>query len=197
MHLRDVDLLPYGLGLLALGAGLATVTFGSLAEPDVSYTRSEWTALSAMLIATPALVVNVLSRRGPDDWWRAFWTAGLLAFLAHFWWAVIRTYQGDFGAIFARQGWVAGTNLLVTLLWTLDVVRAWTPRRLPRAVDVGFRWLTWTLVAVSFVAAAAVFRTGTVQQIGYALGAALVLAIVVRLINFAPAPPPAADRAAP
>lgn len=185
---RAFDVLPYGLALLALGIAAVAVTFLSLSEADVTYARSQSTALAAMLLATPALVLYVLPGGGRSDWWRAFWTIGLVAYLAHFWWAVFRTYQGDFGAIVERQGSVAYSNFAVTALWTLDVLLAWLLPPPRGAFAIALRFATWLLVAVSFLAAAAFFRSGLIQQLGYALAIALIVAIAVRVFGFARAP---------
>jgi hypothetical protein len=184
MILRDLNPLPYGLALLALGSAIFLVTFLSLSEADVTYARCQWTALAAMLIATPALLLYVLSYHGQGDWRRAFWTAGLVAYMAHFWWAVFRTYQGDFRAIVEHQGFVAYSNFLVTLLWIVDAVLAWVATDLPATSTAAVRFVTWLAVGVSFVAASAVFRTGTVQLLGYILGISLIVAAAVRLYGF-------------
>src|SRR5262249_5228628 len=167
---------------------VAVVTLFSLATDDVSYARTRWTALLALLLAMPALILYVLNRDPPGRWWRAFWTVGWIAYLLHFWWAVFRAYNGDFGAVVARQGWVAYTNLAATVLWTLDVIAAWLLwRRRDAGSAVALRFLAWAGVSASFFTAAALFRTGTIAYIGYALAAALALALLARLLGLAPA----------
>jgi hypothetical protein len=56
--------------------------------------------------------------------------------------------------------------------------------RLPSALSVGIRFVTWASVGVSFLTAAVVFRTGAVQQVGYAVGLALLVALAVRVWGF-------------
>jgi hypothetical protein len=182
---RTADPLPLGLALLALGAGAAFVTLRSLAEADVSYTRSQWTALLALMLASPAIILYALSAEPPGRWWRAFWTAGAIAYGMHFWWAVFRTYDGDFAAIVARQGWVGYTNFAVTALWALDVAAAWLWRPGDGAARIVLRFVAWAGVTASFLAASAVFRSGTIALIGYALAGAIVIAVLVRLFGFA------------
>ena len=176
---RAIDPLPTGVALLALGLGVAAITFGSIGEDDVSFARTQWTALLAMALAAPAILLYARGRSQTSEWWRSFWTAGLLAYLLHFWWAVFRTYNGDFAAVIERQGLVAYSNFLVTILWALDVVAAWLPPRERVASPVHF--VTWLLVALSFLASATLFHGGLTALLGYALGAALLAVLVARL----------------
>lgn len=181
------DPLPPGIALGFLGIGVAAVTFASLGAENVSFARTEWTARLAMMLAAPAIVIYVAGTGSPGRWWRAFWTAGMLAYLMHVWWAVARAYGGDFGAIVERQGWVAGTNALATLLWIADVVAAWviaSPRNL--AVQV-LRFLAWTIVTISFIVASAVFRSGTSAVFGYVLAALVAGALLTRWMAPRPA----------
>jgi hypothetical protein len=174
------DPLPFGIALLALGAGVAVVTFLSLSTLDVSYARTEWMVRLSMLLAAPALVLYLLDRP-LGSWWRSFWTVGLLAYLLHLWWAVFRSFQGDLGAIVERQGWVAYANLAVTVLWVLDVVIAWISRASGGAARATLRFLAWAAVAASFISASVVFRWGEpVAYLGGGLAGLLVLAILVR-----------------
>jgi hypothetical protein len=184
--MRRFDPLPYGLALLALGLDIAALAFLSLSELDVTIARARSAALGSMVIVTPALILYALRRDPPGDWWRAFWTAGMLAYLAHFWWVVFVTYDGDFKAIVERQGFIAYTNFLVTFVWPIDVVLAWIRNPLSGGPFVVFRFLVWALVAVSFIAASAVFRSGSARTLGLALTAALIFAIAVRYFVSAP-----------
>ena len=184
MPIRAGDPLPLGLLLLALGTGVAAITLLSLSADDVSYARTQWTALLAMVLAAPAIVLYLLDPALHWAWWRAFWTAGWLAFLMHAWWAIFRTYGGDFPAIFDRQGWVAYSNFLVVVLWTIDVAGAWLTAE-PGLAARFLRFVTWALVTASFVLASAFFRSGGVAYLGDALIAALVLAVAARLYRWA------------
>jgi hypothetical protein len=182
------DPLPFGLALLLLGIGITGITLMSITAPDVSYARTRWMAALAMLLATPAIALYVLEEGPPGRWWRAFWTVGLAAYLAHFWWAVFRTYNGDFTAIVARQGWVAYSNFAVTILWTIDGILAWTAAQSPTPGRVLLRFVTWAAVTVSFLVASAFFRSGTIAMLGIALGAVVagaVLARGLRLVRWA------------
>lgn len=178
--MNRVDPLPFGTALFLLGLGIAGITGLSLSQPDVGYARTQWSALLAMALAAPAIALYVLERGPPARWWRAFWTAGLAAYLAHFWWAVFRTYDGDFAAIAARQGWVAYTNYAVTILWLADGILAWIAPRSTASWRVALRFIAWAGVTASFISAAAVFREGTVRQLGIALAIVVIAAVLVR-----------------
>jgi len=189
MRARRTDPLPLGLALLLLGAGVGAITLASIGTDDVSFARTEWSALLALLLAVPAAILYVLVRGLPGRWWRAFWTVALIAYLLHFWWAVFRAFNGDLGAVVARQGWVAYTNFAVTILWTLDGLVAWLLWHRREAVAcVILRFVTWAGVTASFLTASAIFRTGTVALIGYAFAAALVVALLLRWLGIAQAP---------
>jgi hypothetical protein len=100
----------------------------------------------------------------------------------HFWWAVFHAFNGDFSAILVRQGIIAYTNFAITFLWTLDVVLAWAFSGQSNATArIALRFVTWAGVTTSFLVATAILRSGMIAQIGYALAAALVVALVVRL----------------
>jgi hypothetical protein len=176
----SIDPLPLGTGLLLLGTGVAAITFLSLSQNDVTYARTEWSALPSMLLAAPASVLYVLHRGNESNWWRAFWTVGLLAYLLHFWWAVFGTYDGNFPSIVSRQGWVAYSNLAVTVLWTLNVIVIWLPGHWQESIKSKIlNFLTWALVTVSYPAASTFLRMDTGSIIGYTFAAALVIAFIV------------------
>lgn len=177
------DPLPLGLALLLLGIGIAGVTFLSISQPDVSYARTQWTALLALVLATPALTLYILEIGPPGRWWRAFWTVGLAVYLVHFWWSVFRAYYGDFDAIVARQGWVAYTNFAVTILWTLDVILAWLAPASPAMRRIVLRFIAWAGVTISFLLASAVFRNGMIAEIGFVVAAVLVVALLLRYLG--------------
>lgn len=176
------DPLPPGVALLLFGLATAYLTFGTLGADDVTYARTAWSARLALMIAAPAIVLYVLETGAPSVWWRAFWSAGMAVYLLHVWWAIARTFGGDFGAVVERQGWVAGTNALATFLWVADVLAAWLIRSPGLAVRT-LHFLAWLVVGVSFIVASAVFRTGLSAAFGYVLLTALGAALVARWVQ--------------
>jgi hypothetical protein len=182
MTARPFDPLPVGTALCLLGLAVAAMTFATIGMDYPTYARTEWTARLAMMLAAPAIALYVLDtgRPGPWPWWRAFWTAGMAAYLLHVWWAVFGAYGGDIGAIVERQGWVAGTNGLATILWVADVAAAWLIKPPPGIAVRILRFLAWFIVAISFIVASAVFRTGVSAMFGYILAALLAGALAIR-----------------
>jgi hypothetical protein len=182
MTARPLDPLPVGTALCLLGLAVAGMTFATIGMDYPTYARTEWTARLAMMLAAPAIVLYVLDagRPGPWPWWRAFWTAGMTAYLLHVWWAIFGAYGGDIGAIVERQGWVAGTNALATILWVADVAAAWLIKPPPGIAVRILRFLAWFIVAISFIVASAVFRSGVSAMFGYILAVLLAGALAIR-----------------
>jgi len=181
--MNRTDPLPLGTALFLLGVGAIGITFMSLSADDVSYARAQWTAGLSLLLAAPAIALYVLEERPPGRWWRAFWTVALIAYLAHFWWSVFRSYNGDFDAIIARQGWTAYTNFAVTILWLLDVVLAWLGPRSRNGFRIALRFVAWVAVTISFLLASAFFRDGTIAMLGIALAAIVVASLLLRYLG--------------
>jgi hypothetical protein len=176
------DPLPVGTALCLLGLAVAGMTFATLGMDYPTYSRTEWTARLAMMLAAPAIVLYALGAGSPGRgaWWRAFWTAGMAAYLLHFWWAVFGAYGGDIGAIVERQGWVAGTNALATILWVADVAAAWLLEPPPGSAVRILHLLTWLIVTISFIVASAVFRTGVSAMFGDLLALLVAGALAIR-----------------
>ena len=193
MTAKGFDPLPPGLALALLGIGALGFTLVSLGADNVSYARAEWTARLALVLAIPAIVIYALP--GPlGPWWRAFWTAAMLAYLMHFWWAVARVFHNDIGVIWDRQGFVAVTNAVLTLLWIADAVVAWTMAQQTALWVLVLRFFTWAIVTVSFFLASAVFRDEMLPRV---LGGVLAIAVVSALLSRKLAQPKLSRPAAP
>ena len=176
---RPNNILPYGLALFALGAGTLAITLLAIAAPDVTFFRTIWTSWLSMAITAVAIIAFALGKvDGPRwPWWRAFWTAGYLAYVLHFRWAVFQTYNGDLSAVIERQEWLVGySNFLITAFWGADVILAWLPQKLrPAIMPYWLHTIVWAWVTASFVLAASRTFVGTI--VGYGL-AAVVLGIL-------------------
>jgi hypothetical protein len=181
-QLAKIDPLPWGLALLGLGGGVAAVTFLSLAADDVTFARTQWFAMLAMLLALPAILLHAWKGNGAGLWWQAFWTAGLLAYLLHFWWSVGIVYGWSVGAVIDRQGIVGYSNFLVTALWIADVAVAALRPKLTTVTSI-LRTVAWLAVTISFVAASAFFRSGTVAMLGYVMLTATLALFAFRVFS--------------
>ena len=189
--MNQTDPLPGGVALLLLGIGVAGVTGLSLSQGDVGFARSQWSALLALVLAAPAIALYVLEPGPPGPWWRSFWTVGAAAYLLHVWWVAFGTYNGNFHAILARQGFVAITNVAVIILWSLDAALAWFGPHWPNPkVRRALRFIAWAAVTLSFITAAPLFPTGSVKTIAISVGVLVIVALLLRylrLIDWKPA----------
>jgi len=149
------------------------------------------------VLVTPAFCAFPFRRsRSGAAWWRAFWTAGFIAFAVHFYWSIFVIFDGDWGRINDTtrvSAPVAGTVLIVW--WALDVLLAWlVPSR---------KWWIETERAIVHLAALLLFFGGSAIQgeiwwsraLGYAMAAAVALScgawLVQRLRKGTAAPVPA------
>ncbi|MDQ7743290.1 hypothetical protein [Hydrogenophaga pseudoflava] len=104
---------------------------------DVSETQREdlhrtfFTIWASLLFAAPALALLPLSARAA--WaarlWRITWTASLLVFAVHFWWAVVELFGNDWSRVLNTPR-VSAPRLdtVFAVWWCVDVALAWTAR---------------------------------------------------------------------
>lgn len=190
------------------GVGLAVALLGAEITQDLRLFRAINTIRLSMGLSIVALVLFPHRRRsqGLLNIWRLTWTFGLLAYLIHFayaWWGVFggqvataneypTTYGFPAGAhpttfdlIVQHQGIeVLLSNLIVTAVWSVDALLAWTAGRakggLARVVS-GFHVFAWLDVLISFVVATLVFPK---NQVSTALGYLLVAATAISLLTW-------------
>ncbi|CAN7415211.1 hypothetical protein LJR129_002614 [Acidovorax sp. LjRoot129] len=119
--------------------------------------RTFFTIWAALVLVTPALVFFVW-RRGSalaGSLWRAFWTASLLAFAVHFYWAVVVMFGNDWGRILHTPRVSAPVlDTVFAVWWCIDVLLAWAYRGEPGWVRVQ-RWLVHILAFILFFMGAA------------------------------------------
>jgi len=189
---------PYGLAAFLLGLGTLAITALSLSGPDVSYLRSQWTAWLALALATPAILAYAGGLTDGLVWrpvWRGFWTAGFLAFALHFFWAVYRTYDGDYGAVFLHQGtWFALPNFIAAAIWAVDAMAVWLPQKLSRPAIHWLHGFVWLWVTASFIVSTILRPDMGIMIAGYVFTAAVTMILLLRLrtvFGLASAKPPA------
>ena len=193
-----------GLALLAL-VGLAfaaaywtrQMPLFSLLPPDGSVPdftdaqrqdlhRTFFTIWAALVLAAPALALFLWRRESAllGSLWRAFWTASLLAFAVHFYWAVVVMFGNDWSRILHTPR-VSAPRLdtVFAVWWCVDVALAWLYRGEPLWVRVQ-RWLVHMLAFILFFMGAA--REGELlasRALGWGLAtvvAAAAAAVLVR-----------------
>jgi magnesium-transporting ATPase (P-type) len=146
--------------------------------------RTFFTAWAAVLLVTPALCTFLFVRTSQRaaGWWLAFWTASLLAFLVHFYWAVVVIFDNDWTRIFhTTRVSAALPDLVFVVWWALDVLLAWVIWRDGLAIRIE-RALVHALAFILFFAGSAL--QGEIfwsRAVGYTLGIAMLLSIIARI----------------
>ena len=181
---RGNYLVPFALALLILGVGILAIVLYSVAAPSPLYARTRGTALLALGLATPALGAYAFKagRAELGAWWLQFWTFAFIAYLMHFWFGFVVTFDADPGAVGARQSYlVAVSNFTTTGLWMIDVIVA--QFGLAGLVVGTMRLITHVIVLVSFVLSTVVFRSGATRLVGMLALAIVVVTLVARVID--------------
>lgn len=140
-----------------------------------------FTIWASLLLATPALVtiagigVSTTTWR----WWRITWTASLLVFLVHFYWAAVIIFGNDWSRILNTPR-VSAPRLdtVFAVWWVIDVMLAWLRDHRATWVRVQ-RWGVHLLAFVLFFMGAA--REGELA-LSRALGWAMAVAVAAGLL---------------
>jgi hypothetical protein len=138
-----------------------------------------FTAWAALILVAPALCAFPF-RRASDlaaRYWLAFWTVSWVAYLIHFYWAVVVFFGGDWSKILNSPDLVSVPVLdtVVTVWWGLDIVLAWLVRSKVGWIRVQ-RVLIHLLVLLLFVLGSAVEGSFLVPRL---FGVALALSVLV------------------
>ncbi len=97
-------------------------------EQRLNLHRTFFTAWAALILVTPALCTFLFRRssKTAGGYWLAFWTVSFLAFLVHFYWAVVVIFANDWCKIFnTTRVSAALPDTIFTVWWGLDVLLAW------------------------------------------------------------------------
>lgn len=157
----------------------------SLLQPelggDLELGRTKLTIWATTILLLPALVLYLFRDlgQGVANLAHLFWTAALIAFLVHAYWAIFIIFDGV-ADTFRQQGpMIAGGNFLLLGLWVLDVLLLWLapPHRWRRILQDIVRILAFAVFALTLV----VLRGGPVQLLGFVFVGVLVVAGVIRL----------------
>ncbi|RMH51903.1 MAG: hypothetical protein D6686_03435 [Alphaproteobacteria bacterium] len=173
------------LPLAAFAAALAFVVAGGVMAGDVALFRAHATAWMSALMAMPAMwhFLRRAGRRPLGQSWRLWWTAGWLMIVIHMWWGLGALHQWDAASVFARQGLaIAGPTFLLELVWTVDVVLAWTRRDWAdaRGWAGAWHWFAWALAAACFFVSLILFRNDAASLWTGALMLAVLLSALLR-----------------
>jgi hypothetical protein len=184
---------PPGFALVYIPFGLLLVAAVLAAEPAGQPTlrRAAFTMWLTVATAAPALVLAAVYdlRRAPAaafGWWRRLWTFAFVAFAIHLWFGHA-FFEWSLAEVLDHQGWkVAGSNYLLAILWTVEMVLVWRLDRRPDPrpstplylYQCGVHALMAGLVFVS----ADLLHTGTVRLLGILLTAAVAGGLFLRLM---------------
>ena len=170
---------PFGLGLIAAMMGAETAL-------DLPYQRMIYSVWVAQALLIPALFLYWQPNRSLEcrNLWLLFWTFAYVAYLAHFYYAVVVHYHGSIAEVWQQQGAkIAGSNFLDTLWWGLDVILAWAVQRDIKWIRIERMLLHIYLPLTFFVASVVIFK-GFVNVLGYTMTVAILLALAVRIFTW-------------
>lgn len=165
---------------------------GTVVPPDVPATqrldlhRTFFTAWAAVLLVTPALCAYPFRRWSPKAaaWWRAYWTVACAAFLVHFYFAVFVIFGNDWSRITnSTRVSAAIPDAIFAVWWLLDVVLAWAIASENRPIRVERAIVTLAAFVLFFAGAALQGEIWLSKAIGYAMGAAVAISLVVWLVR--------------
>lgn len=185
---------PFGL--------LVTVAllYPELSE-NIALFRTIYLIRAALLLAVGALVLFPFVGFGdtPRNLWRLFWTLSLFGHIGHLIYAVFfvfgvqletaRLYPEYYGlsadnvSIYSliveqQTAFVVWSNIVVTILWLIDVLLAWTTSASGPKSWI-FHVLTWLYVIVSFLGSTVYFDKNPVS---YYLGIGLIVSVAISLL---------------
>ena len=146
--------------------------------------RTFFTAWAALLLVTPALCLFPFRNSSPaaSGYWLAFWTAGLVAFAVHLYWAVIVIFDGDWSRITNTTRVSAPViDTVFAIWWAIDVLLAWAMPRENRLIRIE-RTIVSLLAFVLFVAGS--IREGEIwlsQAVGFVMAGAVAIAVLAWL----------------
>lgn len=157
-------------------------------EQRLDLHRTFFTIWAALLLVAPALCLFAFRRRShrASEWWLAFWTAALIAFLVHFYWAVVVIYGNDWSRILHTPRVSAPIlDTVFALWWCADVLLAWMLRSEAlwvRVQRLGVHALAFILF---FMGAAREGELPASRALGWALLIAVALCVAIRWIKIA------------
>ena len=161
-------------------------------SPDIQETqrldlhRTFFTAWAALILVTPALCAFLFRRssRSAAGFWLAFWTVSFIAFLVHFYWAVVVIFGNDWRLIFnTTRVSAALPDTIFTVWWGLDVLLAWLIQSEGFLIRIQ-RVLVHLFAFVLFFAGSAV--QGEIwwsKALGFAMAATVLIAFLVWLLK--------------
>jgi hypothetical protein len=183
MNSRNITLGQFAATFIPFGLLLVLALMGAEIALDLPLQRMIYSVWVAQALVIPALCLYILPARtqGRTNYWLLFWTFAYIAYLFHFYYAVMVHYHASIPEVFQQQGIkIAGSNFVVTFLWGLDVLLAWFVRGDAKWIRIERLLANIFIPLVFFVASVVIFK-GFVNVLGYAMTAAILICLIVRI----------------
>ena len=183
MNSRNITLGQFATAFIPFGLLLVLALMGAEMALDLPFQRMIYTVWVALVLVIPALCLYILPTRtqGRANYWLLFWTFAYVAYLFHFYYAVMVHYHASIPEVFQQQGIkIAGSNFVVTFLWGMDVLLAWFVRSDRKWIRIERSLASIFIPLVFFVASVVIFR-GFINVLGYAMTAAILICLIVRI----------------
>ena len=169
---------------LSLTEEMSKNNFGPNQRLDLHQTHL--TAWAALILVTPALCTFLFRRtsEAAARYWLAFWTVSYIAFLVHFYWAVVVLFRSNWSDIFQADKRVSLPiiDTIVTVWWGGDVLLAWL-------IQSEKAWIRSQRIVLHLAVFGLFFAGSAIQgnifwskALGFAMGAAVLGSVIYWLI---------------
>ncbi len=185
MKARDITLTEFTNTFVPFALLVSMALLAAEATQALPKYRMIYAIWASLALTIPSLCLFILpgDTQHQRNYWTLFWTFGYLAYLVHFYYAVFVHYHGSLSEVFSHQGVkIAGPNFLLTGLWGLDVVLAWT-------ADASHRWVRIervishiVVIGIFFVSSVVIFK-GSVNILGYLMTGSVLVCLAIRLFT--------------
>lgn len=157
-----------------------------------------FTAWAALILVTPALCTFWFrkSSERAARYWLAFWSASYLAFMIHFYWAVVIFFGNDWERIFNTPRVSAALpDIVLAVWWGVDVVLGWL--NLSETVLVRIQRTAVHLLAfiLFFAGSALQGELPLSRALGFLMGATVLISFVLWLLRWLKARGPGREKA--
>jgi len=161
----------------------ALAIFLAESRQDIVLGRAIYTIWETYLLATPALCLYILGLQQSKryTYWLLFWTFAGLAYAMHVYWTFFGIFDGQIEKMFTKQGLaIAGTNVVITLWWMIDLALAWL-------INSNQGWIRVQRTGIqSLFFLAAVFvgvfrKQGVITWLSIAMSVAVVTCAIIRI----------------
>jgi hypothetical protein len=179
---QAVTLVQFSAAFIPFGALLVAAMLWPEVTDDLDLNRTIATIWATTVLLNIALLVYPFRSisDGVNNFASLSWTFAWVLFLAHAYWAIFVIYHGVEDTWKEMGPRIAGTNFVLTIWWSADVLLVWTVEREPR-------WLTWAHFAarvfafIVFAATLLFLRGGSARYLGVAFTGTVLLALASRV----------------